>query len=319
MNNEEKRISNNILKSYGLDIEKGRGTTKKIGELDKSGKNIKTANGWVPVKKHQAGGSSEPKEGTIASIKKVARSLGIPNDPSGLSDFVSWTKRGGYAGEKKVGTVSRKAIELGWKEESDYHDTHPANGNTSKGTIFISPDGKFKLDASVYFGETASKNAYGLMLKRVKEPETKGDGSGLLDKVKENLRKEKPLTAAVIAVGVINMNTGMTGHGWSIYENKGMHAFLTDQGSLLLGNPKTFEVGNKDITLRDNDSNRRKEYGVEIIDKAPCNKDELLSMLEKHRYHYKPLKAFRKRPEGSRKLRTSYSVKGTDHTENWRK
>ena len=62
MNNEEKRISNNILKSYGLDIEKGRGTTKKIGELDKSGRNIKTANGWVPVTQRPKAKKSDKNE-----------------------------------------------------------------------------------------------------------------------------------------------------------------------------------------------------------------------------------------------------------------
>ena len=56
MNKENQRISNNILKAYGVisndDIEKARGKAKRIGELDKSGKNVKTADGWKPVKTH---------------------------------------------------------------------------------------------------------------------------------------------------------------------------------------------------------------------------------------------------------------------------
>jgi len=72
MNQEEQRISNNISKAYGIDIEKARGKVKKIGELDKSGKNIKTANGWVPVKKH---GSTSIKKKASPKPKKANASI----------------------------------------------------------------------------------------------------------------------------------------------------------------------------------------------------------------------------------------------------
>ena len=56
MNTEKQRISENILKSYGVieqdEIVKGRGKTKRIGELDKAGRNVKTSDGWKPVKTH---------------------------------------------------------------------------------------------------------------------------------------------------------------------------------------------------------------------------------------------------------------------------
>lgn len=52
MNSFEKQQAAKILNCYNTDsdIEKGRKATP-IGQLDKSGKNIKTANGWEPVKK----------------------------------------------------------------------------------------------------------------------------------------------------------------------------------------------------------------------------------------------------------------------------
>tara|TARA_R110001599_G_scaffold162606_9_gene351937 strand:+ start:1772 stop:2689 length:918 start_codon:yes stop_codon:yes gene_type:complete len=77
MNKEEQRIAGNITKAYGIDIEKGRGKTKKIGELDKSGKNIKTANGWVPVKQHNVSSNKEEitpkqnKESTGRSYEEI--------------------------------------------------------------------------------------------------------------------------------------------------------------------------------------------------------------------------------------------------------
>jgi hypothetical protein len=48
----------NIIKSEDLDLIKGRGTVTPIGQLSKNGKDIKTANGWVPVKKHGSHGAS---------------------------------------------------------------------------------------------------------------------------------------------------------------------------------------------------------------------------------------------------------------------
>lgn len=42
-----------IQQVYNPTLVKGRGKEKLIGELDKAGKNVKTANGWVPVKGNQ--------------------------------------------------------------------------------------------------------------------------------------------------------------------------------------------------------------------------------------------------------------------------
>ena len=57
-------------------IEKGRGKTRKIGELDKSGNNIKTSNGWVPVKhaakKHSTESVDEAKDNRSHIMLRVA-------------------------------------------------------------------------------------------------------------------------------------------------------------------------------------------------------------------------------------------------------
>jgi len=65
-------------------IEKGRGKTKKIGELDKSGRNIKTANGWVPVKHAARAHAAPADEASISkklqAILKVKSNLSIGGD-----------------------------------------------------------------------------------------------------------------------------------------------------------------------------------------------------------------------------------------------
>lgn len=118
-------------------------------------------------------------------------------------------------------------------------------------------------------------------------------------------------TAYVLSVGVVNMQTGKTQYDWSIYESwgPGMTAYLTDKGSLLFGAGKTFGIG-EEVELRGNDSQRRL-HSCKVVDESPCTKDELLAMLKKNSYDYYPIKAFRSRAEGNRKLGTSYSVKGT--------
>jgi len=121
----------------------------------------------------------------------------------------------------------------------------------------------------------------------------------------------------VLSVGVVNMTTGNTQHDWSIYENKGLHAYLLDAGSrcLLFATPNSFNIGDE-VDLVGNDSNRRLGKTGSIKDMAPCNKEELLPMLLKHGYDYSPSRPFQKKKgticpfRGPAKLTTSFSVKG---------
>jgi hypothetical protein len=112
----------------------------------------------------------------------------------------------------------------------------------------------------------------------------------------------------VISVGVINMTSGNTAHNWSIYENKGMFAYLTNKHFLMLAAENTFKIGSN-CNLCDNDSQRMLQKDVTVVDVAPCTQEQLLAMLKKNGYDYYPIKAFRSRPKGNKKLKTSYSVK----------
>jgi hypothetical protein len=112
----------------------------------------------------------------------------------------------------------------------------------------------------------------------------------------------------VLSIGIVNILTGKTMYDWSIYDHVGGHVptvSLTRNGSLLYGGGG--EIG-ADIELRGNDSQRLLGKD-QIVDNCPSTKDEVLAMLKKHGYDYYPIKAFRKRAGGNRKLKTSYSVK----------
>lgn len=118
----------------------------------------------------------------------------------------------------------------------------------------------------------------------------------------------RKLKAFALGVGVVNMTTGMTCYDWSIYENKGLHAFLTDSGFLLFGSQDTFDISDE-VTCVGNDSGRKLNKSI-IVAQAPCIYDELIPMLKSHNYDYTPIKAFRKRASNNRKLKTSFSIKG---------
>lgn len=113
----------------------------------------------------------------------------------------------------------------------------------------------------------------------------------------------------VLSVGVINITNGKTQYDWSIYENKGMHAFLTSGGFLLLGAEGSLKAGDS-YDLIGNDSRRSLSKVGTIVDSYSCeNKEEFTKWLKGHGFDYTPIRAFRKRAEGNRKLTTSYSLK----------
>jgi hypothetical protein len=124
-----------------------------------------------------------------------------------------------------------------------------------------------------------------------------------------SINEGRSLKAMVISVGVVNMTTGATIFGWSIFENSGMYAFLTSGDYLLLGAKDSFEIGDE-VELIGNDSNRRLGKKHKIVDASEATKEVLLKMLKSHNFDYSPIRAFRARPAGNKKLQTSYSVKG---------
>ena len=123
------------------------------------------------------------------------------------------------------------------------------------------------------------------------------------------------LDAFVISVGVINPAVGKTtafgNDNYDFYEafGEGGEAYLVN-GSLLFGAKGSLKVDDM-VQLRANDSQRKSGYPNRVEDVAPVVKEELMAMLKRNKYDYTPLRAFRARPEGNRKLSTCYSIKGT--------
>jgi len=116
----------------------------------------------------------------------------------------------------------------------------------------------------------------------------------------------------VLGIGVITIPSGRTQYGWSIYDDHGVGSvgsvFLTDRGFLLYCTPNTFEIGDEIETMRGNDSHKKLVENVKIIDHASCKAEEVIEMLFRNGYDYKPKRAFQK-SKFKRKLSTSYSVK----------
>ena len=110
----------------------------------------------------------------------------------------------------------------------------------------------------------------------------------------------------VLPIGVVKPESGATGYDWNMYNNG---ATVTLTGSFLLyhANPGDFTIG-EDIELRGNDSGRKLKT-ARVVDQSPANRESVLEMLLRNRYDYYPTRAFKKK-RFSRKLTTSYSVKG---------
>lgn len=116
--------------------------------------------------------------------------------------------------------------------------------------------------------------------------------------------------AMVLAIGVVKPESGMTEHGWSMYDTVGGHVGTVTLASGFLiyhANADDFTIG-ETIELRGNDTDRKLKTAT-VRDQAPATRDAVLQMLLKNGYDYYPAKAFRAK-RFKAKLTTSYSVKG---------
>jgi hypothetical protein len=115
-------------------------------------------------------------------------------------------------------------------------------------------------------------------------------------------------TLPVISVGVVNIASGKTQYDWSIYENKGLYAYLTNSGYLIFGAEGSLKVGDE-YDLIGNDSRRRLSKCGSIISICSCeNMDQFIQWLKSYEYDYTPIRAFKSRVS-NRKLTTSYVLK----------
>jgi hypothetical protein len=128
--------------------------------------------------------------------------------------------------------------------------------------------------------------------------------SDMADVIKSRLK------ANVISIGSVNIQSGNTSYGWSIYDSKGSEVYLINN-RLLYAAKGTFKIGDV-VTAYDNDSGRLLDLvNSKIVAIAPAEKDAVVKMLSKNGYDYSVAKAFKKKAS-SKKLNTSYSVKGVE-------
>lgn len=121
--------------------------------------------------------------------------------------------------------------------------------------------------------------------------------------------ESKGIKAHVLSIGNINIQTGKTAHGWSIYDNPEMRVYLCNH-RLLYASPDTFNVDDK-VTLVGNDNGRRLDL-LTVNDSSPCIKEDVIKMLLKYGFDYRKLAPFKKKSSNV-KLASSYSVKGTEY------
>ena len=123
-----------------------------------------------------------------------------------------------------------------------------------------------------------------VLVKEYKNKEEKRTTSGII--IPETVSSEDVKMGKVVAVGP---------------------GLYTQNGSLI---PMSVKVGDE-VELIGNDTNRRLGKSHKIVDVSETDKDILLKMLKSNGFDYYPLRAFKSRPAGNKKLQTSYSVKGT--------
>jgi len=125
---------------------------------------------------------------------------------------------------------------------------------------------------------------------------------------------KKMKKAYVLPIGAVSPANGNTMYDWNIYTSwpEGW-AFLLKGFLIFSSHEDDFDIG-EEVVLYGNDTGRRLTYAQKVIDKAPVIKEELVSMLYRNHYDYKPKRAFQK-AAFSNKLSTSYSVKGITYDE----
>jgi hypothetical protein len=102
------------------------------------------------------------------AFKKLLKQNGITKLPSGTqfkSDRISWSKDGGYAGQKTLDKVCSQLEDAGWKRGEWRTGGIPDGSAVTNSNAYTSPDGQIVMTYSEHFGATAHDNFYGFTFK----------------------------------------------------------------------------------------------------------------------------------------------------------
>jgi len=111
----------------------------------------------------------------------------MPANTEVMGDQLSWSKRGGYAGEKSIAKFVDKIKAAGWEEYDSSQHSVPDGSVMGHGTSYISPDGKHIANTSKSYGSTASSNYYSISIKPV---ETETDSSEIFEQLNSKSPEE---------------------------------------------------------------------------------------------------------------------------------
>lgn len=102
------------------------------------------------------------------NLKKFLRQNGVTKLPSGTefrSDSVSWSKSGGYAGQKTLDKVCSQLEDAGWKRGEWRTGGIPDGSAVTNSNAYTSPDGQIVMTYSEHYGATSYDNFYGFTFK----------------------------------------------------------------------------------------------------------------------------------------------------------
>lgn len=102
------------------------------------------------------------------NFKKLLKQNGVTKLPSGTQfkpDRVSWSKDGGYAGQKTLDKICSQLEDAGWKRGEWRTGGIPDGSAVTNSNAYTSPDGQLVMTYSEHFGATAHDNFYGFTFK----------------------------------------------------------------------------------------------------------------------------------------------------------
>jgi hypothetical protein len=89
-------------------------------------------------------------------------------DLTRVKGYISWSKRGGYAGEKMLERLKEKLMGIGFKKESVSGSNSPDGSTVGFGEKLIYKPLGWSASFSKSYGSTASSNSYSVTVQKIK-------------------------------------------------------------------------------------------------------------------------------------------------------
>ena len=123
---------------------------------------------WTPEGWQETDEVEFVSESNDMNFKKLLKQNGVTKLPSGTqfkSDRVSWSKDGGYAGQKTLDKICSQLEDAGWERGEWRTGGVPDGSSVSNSNAYTSPDGQLVMTYSEHYGATAHDNFYGFTFK----------------------------------------------------------------------------------------------------------------------------------------------------------